>query len=235
MFTLLWVYREGPMGACVGKGSGDWYLFWGPASPSPPASPLIMPICDKSKWNWSPGPASLASGMCEFWQNSRWADTLCVLWADSPLAQQFENLALTWGTDVKVRSKSYFSSSLACSRRVVTEHLAMMGRDTPPHLPLGDTEMGALVNEAGGWWRCFPEADWCHEERSLGSAKSEWRLHAARYETLVNLVFLPHERQKSIHLPECSGGWEAMQRKPWHTACPQQSMRDDYLALWTLF
>lgn len=36
MFTLLWVYREGPMGACVGKGCGDRYLFWGPTSPSPP-------------------------------------------------------------------------------------------------------------------------------------------------------------------------------------------------------
>lgn len=165
--------------------------------PSPPwASPLIMPSWDKSKWNWSLGPASLASGMFEFWQNSRWADTLCVLWADSLLAQQFENLPLT--TDVKVRRKSYFSSSLACSCMVVTEHLATMGRDTPPRLPLGDTKIGALVNEAGGWWRCFPEADWCHEERRLGSAKSEWQLHAARYETLMNLGFLPRERQTRV-------------------------------------
>lgn len=178
-------------------GSRDWCLLWGPALlPPPPA--LIMPIWDKSKWNWPSGPASLASEMCEFWQNSRWADTLCVLWADSPLAQQFENLALTWGTDVRVRSKSYFSSSLACSRGVVTEHLATMGGDTPPRLPLGDTEMGALVNEAGVWWRCFPETDWCHEERSLGSAKSEWRLQAARDETLVNLGSLPHERQTRV-------------------------------------
>lgn len=124
-----WAVPKGAINEPATAASEISVFFYGPVIP---LSPLIMQQSETRSNETGPR-ARLSSLMCEFQQDSLCADILCVVWAYWPLAEQFENLALTWGTDVRLTSKSYFSTSLACSHGVVSEHSAMVeGQPSTP-------------------------------------------------------------------------------------------------------
>ena len=163
----------------------------------------------------------------------------CVAWAHSSLAQQFETLALTWGTDVRVRSQSYFSTSLACLQRAVTEHSAMVGKNTPPpSRPAsgGIQRGGCWFMRPRGWWDCFFKDQECHKEETLRSARLGIAAQTAKYETLMNLGFF-HVSDRQEYSPSrmfrnIRGNIEKSLTCRKHPVNNQQ-VRADYLTFWT--
>lgn len=104
-----------------------------------------------------------ASRMCEFRQNSPRVDTHCG-WC---------GLTRHWPSNVRiglspegqmselgVRTVFHFTGLLPWGGDGTLCH---SGGEQPSTPAPGDSEMGALVNEAGGWRPCLLKAGWCHE------------------------------------------------------------------------